>query len=404
MNIVTLFLISVTLAFFAGTSSADEIDIAEHYRRTGLYVLPVRIANASGMGLLDTGATHVAFHNSENIATFQGFPLKQTRVKTQNGTLKTSVVSGVPFSTANLPELKVDATVGDLSGLSNFAGTHLDCVVGANYLIDKIVSLNGPHCTIQTAYNGYSGTEEHFNIDVRKGVPFVTCKIHGLGPQELRIDTGNNGAICLHANTIGLLRRMGHAVVMRKTISIDLSGRQSEQTTYVLRGIDFCGVTFANVPVTACEYPGIGMQILRRFRLAINFLDKSLWCQPRVGGSPQAISPNASGIDLRFAGADKIVVANVRQGYVADEEDILQDDEVISVNGKFPVELSMVEIENLMGRAGNKLRLRLRRGGNSFEVDFVTKYPFKYPPNWPPEREEFNPDAAPERKPESEKP
>ena len=112
----------------------------------------------------------------------------------------------------------------------------------------------------------------------------------------------------------------------------------------------------------------------------------------------------ASGIDLRFAGADKIVVANVRQGYVADEEDILPDDEVISVNGKFPVELSMVEIENLMGRAGNELRLRLRRGGNSFEVDFVTKYPFKYPPDWPPEREEFNPDAAPETKPESEKP
>lgn len=383
---------------------------ASPFACTGLYVSSAKVADHEVVALVDTGC-EACFIDKKF------FDQHLASTVTQIGT--TSIVLGggrivvapkfvAPVQLSSCRQLEVLSSLVEQQQLSKTIGYDLTVVIGMSYLAQYPMRFNGALGSVeQLAVDAALPMSPALHLRTRSNRPVVPITLPLIGVRDFLIDTGMNRAIALEANRLEQLERGGFAVRLPeppRRIS-DGDGNVHEEFTYWLRRIEINGRRFENLLATTAKEAIIGMELLRHFDMTIDCPGKRLWMEALPGSDDASFAPGGTGFNFRFDPQHRLLVLeNMRSGGPSELAGIKPGDEVVAIDGTSVHGWSYYAVTDRFSQAGTNLRLKCRRNGENFEVEFTLKHRVQYPPDWPPEREEFNPDAAPETKPESEKP
>ncbi len=117
----------------------------------------------------------------------------------------------------------------------------------------------------------------------------------------------------------------------------------------------------------------IGNQILRRFRVVVDYVHRKVYLRAEGGRWKRKFRFDRSGLSLLAGGSNlrSYTVSNVVPGSPADEAGIQVRDRIRMVNG-VPASLLSLEsiIRKLQRRPGKRIRLRIYRAGRLYDIEF----------------------------------
>jgi C-terminal processing protease CtpA/Prc len=138
------------------------------------------------------------------------------------------------------------------------------------------------------------------------------------------------------------------------------------------------------------------MEVLRYFTLTVDPEQHKIWLDPTAGAKTATFGPTASGFTVRIDASHTVSIReDLFKRDIAGEAGLRPGDEILSIDDRPASEFSYYEARDHFRRAGQQLKLRCRRDGREFEVQYEMRFPYQYPPQWPPEKEEFDPNAVP---------
>ena len=269
-------------------------------------------------------------------------------------------------------------------------GTNIHGILGADFLMRFVVEFDYRRqvVTLHDPSEFYlSRTYTEVPAEFIRNRPYVQIDVGVLtgevSPRRLLLDTGAGLSLLMHtytdslhvdlpAQTIptyiatGLGGTLEGSVGRSKTVS--LGGKTMDDVITYFQEVDSSTYQLIN------RREGIiGNQILRRFRVVVDYVNRKVYLRPEGGRWKRKFRFDRSGLNLLAGGNDlrSYTVSNVVPGSPAEEVGIQVRDRVRSVNG---ISVSLLNLESiirkLQGRAGRRIRMRLYREGRLFEVEF----------------------------------
>jgi len=156
-------------------------------------------------------------------------------------------------------------------------------------------------------------------------------------PVQAVLDLGNSGALLVdrdYADARGLLA--GRPVSTQLAVGVD-GPRESAVTS--LDGVEVGGVVFRDVPTSAtaglvaAAPANIGLALLSRFHVTIDFAGDRLWLQPYPGAAEAAFRKNRAGLSVRVEG-DHLRVTHVARGSPAEAAGWRPDAVITAIDGR----------------------------------------------------------------------
>lgn len=191
-----------------------------------------------------------------------------------------------------------------------------------------------------------------------RSIPLVI----GGAPTEAILDLGNAGGLLLDQGFVD-----GHGLLAGRKLSTELGvgadGAREEIQTALDR-VELGGVSFDAVPAVVAQGlssrapANVGLQVLSRFHLTIDFAGDRLWMAPYADAASRPFRKNRAG--LMLVGEDgRAVVEYVAKGSPADRAGWRKGDIVTAVDGEpVPVNYSATEASLwVYGPAGRTVAL-----------------------------------------------
>jgi hypothetical protein len=262
--------------------------------------------------------------------------------------------------------------------MSPVEGRHLDGLIGGDFLSQTVVEIDYARkqlSFLDPATFRHSGPSSGIPLEIA-GWMFIggTVEIKPGHPVSGRflVDTGDRLAITLNspfvkqqallsdttpqmavASGIGGIVKHGvtriAALHMGSTSVNDFIGTLSTDTAGVFSADQFQGL--------------IGAEILRRFRVTIDYPHKLLYLDP--GGQPVGGEFDASGLFLKAVGPDfrSFEVLSVASGSPAAAAGIDIGDRILSIDGREANQLTLEDVRATLRRSGKSVRLAFSRRG-----------------------------------------
>ena len=274
--------------------------------------------------------------------------------------------------------------------LERVTGTTVHGILGADFLMRFIVEfdfrrqvmiLHDPSdFKLQRAYTEVPS-------DFVRNRPYIYVDIGVLSNEPIRrrllLDTGAGLSLLMHTQSDSSqvdLPRQTIPTYIASGLGGTLEGSVGRSQFVSLADRDMSNVItyFQNVDSTeyavVSERAGIiGNQILRRFRVLIDYVQRRVYFRPEGGRWRQKFQFDRSGLSI-LAGGDNLrsfAISNVVPGSPAEEAGIQVGDRIRTVNG-VPVTLLSLEsiLRKLQRKAGKRIRMRLYRAGRLYETEF----------------------------------
>jgi predicted aspartyl protease len=187
-------------------------------------------------------------------------------------------------------------------------------------------------------------------------------------PTEAILDLGNAGALLLDA---AFVERHGLLSGRKRSTELGIGADGPHEHTLVgLDKIEVGGLTFNGVPTVAS--PGlsssvpanVGLQILSRFRLTIDFAGDRLWMAPDAGAATLPFRRNRTGLSLTPSKPGALVVDHVAAGSPAALGGWKAGDLIVALDGAaIPADYAAGEASQwIYGAPGRTVTLTLNDG------------------------------------------
>ena len=150
----------------------------------------------------------------------------------------------------------------------------------------------------------------------------------------------------------------------------------------IIQEIEIAGVVFRNVPASRGKLNCIGMGLLTYLDLAVDFQNRRVYLDSESSRSASEFPQNASGIGFVYISSEAIIVGSIRNDSPASRAEVQAGDEVLSIDGKKPADLSLEELMQIVSREGQTIHIAFRRSGRYYDRDLTLKRNFEYPPTW----------------------
>lgn len=339
--------------------------------------------------ILDTGAGGSVIN--ETRAKDLGLKLERgSDATTGDGDVEASSVKNaeIKISSARLRDLTLTAI--DLSGLEAGIGRRIDGILGhdvfARYVVEidyvaRSVKLHEPK-----AYR-YPGRSQPIPITIDDNRPFIRGIVTrpGAKPAEGRFefDTGQVSAVILGETFTTKNQLLPEKTVHLMTGAI-LAGRSSAQTGRI-QGLRIGGFSIDH-PVTnfvqgnrgeadTSDYAGqIGGEILRRFRVVIDYSRKHVILEPNRSFS-EPYEFDMSGVSLISSGADfdSFRVRALVDGSPATEAGLRVGDVLTSIDAKPTSRMTLDQIRRAFRRTRQRFTLGIKRDEKPLTVVLKTR-------------------------------
>ena len=344
-------------------------------------VVTVRVNDSAPLKFMfDTGAG-ASLLSARKAA---GLNLKQVdRVKATGvgGSLKGTLAKGVSLS---VPGVKVTNQRLVLLPLDFpfCEGRDIEGIIGYDFIKEFVVEIDYEARTISlfepSSYQ-YPGPGDVIPLTITN-TPRVHARIAlpGKPPIEgqFEIDTGSDGVLSINSpfvNRHKLLSALSAQVSDRgrglggesQRIDARLGNLQLGRFTIATPIVSFSLDTKGSLAAEDNDGP-IGNEILRRFKVTIDYSRQRMMLEPNVHLS-DSFESGMSGIEIDAEGKDCRIfkVADVSEKSVAAQAGILAGDEIVAIDGTPANQFTSNQIEKLLMQDGAQRSLTLRRDGKA---------------------------------------
>lgn len=187
-------------------------------------------------------------------------------------------------------------------------------------------------------------------------------------PMEAILDLGNAGGLLIDqsfAEHYGLLDGRKQST----TLGVGADGAREELQTsadrVVLAGVTLDGVPMTAAPNLSSKAPAnIGLQVLSRFHLVIDFAGDRIWMTPYADAATRPFRKNRAGLALVPDGG-RLLVDHVARGSPADRDGWKKGDAIVAIDGQPAPKDGFAAAQAALwvsGPAGRTVTLRLADG------------------------------------------
>jgi hypothetical protein len=387
-------------AFCQSVGFCDEGHSDLLYRRFGVFTVPLVCEGVLLHSLLDTGSEACMIDDDlwENTI-LQKTGASVVRIRPLH------MSKGIVFSKTmelrnGLFEESEDATttaILDLGQINKRMDAALDAVAGLTVILQSPIELNGRTGTVTRLQpKQLHGPEFHrlyqTEYVTKNGLLTVKSKLPILESRDFVIDTGMTAGVAIEKSLLHQMVRSGVAVRIKEAgQSMNVDGTLVEDEFFRLKRFEFGGIVFHNVKAVVGRHNAVGMRLLRFFRMIIDPTAKVVFLDPSPEASTVKFAPNASGFGSSFNREGALIVFGEIDEKLAGRAGLKPGDEILAIDEKGVDQFRYFDVLTRFSEAGTTLKLKCRRDGKEFEIEYQMEFPYPYPPEWPPEKEEFNP-------------
>lgn len=375
----------IQLAFvsvcFGVSEPGTAVDEKPGFRESGMLIYDAAVQGRPVRCIVDTGSTVSVVDGIVcRVDVPAGSRLKKTN--TSSSTLEVPVIDNIMISFGGWPTGVTSPIVWDLKAFDQIVGQEIGAIIGMDLLADQVLSIvSGQPTVVNSVPEIFSAPSISHHTYSERSRPVLPIDLPVYGNRDFIIDTGNNAALIIADELAQALVRSRRAVVGIEREFVGLEGTQWGRTI-IIQQIHISGVVFRNVPASIGKSNSIGMSLLTRLKIAVDFRNQRVYLDPAASTSVSEFPLNASGMYLLFVSNKKLRVQNVRKDSPASRAGVQPGDEVLSIDGKEPADFSFDELMQIVSHDGQTIRIAFRRSGRDYDLDLTLKRRFEYPPVW----------------------
>ncbi len=334
--------------------------------------------------ILDSGAADIFI--SESQAKILGLQLQgRVNIPGKSKTIPTTYVPNVSFQWGPLmlkDQTSVVISQAEVKGLEQYFGRAVSGIIGYELFEQTVVELDYQLQTLRLhrpqTYQ-YQGNGQRIPLMIEGNRPYINATITPYGypalPSKLMVDLGSNTALSLTA-ACGLDQRLIGAVP--RTLRRNLATLQGVDEVVLGRVQSLnIGSILLQQPIAIlgrasggdCDrlFGKIGYQILRQFKVILDYPHRQLILEPRL---PIPYDYDLSGLWLEATGAQltQYRVGAVTKNTPAATAGVRIGDRAVEINGIPTSAQTLVKIRRQLSQAGQTVTLRLERQKKQFSV------------------------------------
>lgn len=272
-----------------------------------------------------------------------------------------------------------EVATADLSEAQKTRGSPIDGILGNNVLSEAVLQLDFDAGKVRILKQYQADDGEHSErIGSFQGCP--TVRVSFAGFTSALIDTGNGYGVSLEPVQREEMRRRGLLEIQPK---IDCVGkyRSENRVLFFVKQVEFGGILCENAEGIGANYCTIGMDVLSRFRVTLDYMNRRLYLKETID-SQRIISPDALGAAW-IRDESGIVIDELMKGSPAFDAGLEIGDRLLRVNDKAVETRRLSEVRGLFCEAGKTVRIDVKRGSDTYSKEIKLRRAFPYPPVWP---------------------
>lgn len=391
----SLFIV-VIFSLFASTilSQSRKVLNAPFEMNNNLIIVNISVNDSKPLSfILDTGASGTVI--SETAAKELNLKLEgEADAAVQGGSIEAAFVKNTSLrlsKDAVVPNLTL--AVIRLNGLEAGTGRRIDGILGYEifdrYVVEidystKVVKFYEPQ---DFKYKGRRG--KPISVTIEDNTPFAQAEVSPDGKQKFAgkflINTGLTGTLAFNSPFVAQ-NKLPELLPNTKAITFGsiLAGKSAGRIGRI-KTLNFGDFSIAN-PVASfsqdaagadsdVQYAGmIGSEILRRFKLVVDYSRKQIILEPNRRFS-EAYEFDMSGASLTAGGEDfKIFkVRSLIENSPATEAGLQVGDTISAINGKPTAEMTLEQIRRMFKQVGQTYKLSIERDKSSLEIKLKTR-------------------------------
>ena len=375
----------------------NKIEIPFQYL-AGYIILKVKVKGILPLNFIyDTGAEHTIFFE-KHITNLLGFEYEdpiQIRGSDINSSILAYISRGIPLAIERAPVVTRDVVVLDENflNLQEMTGVQIDGILGGSFFRNLIVGIDFKKKKLilwhpDNFNKKLKGYTTH-PIEVIDNKPYINCKTQKPNSQEfdlkLLIDTGASLAFLINTNSAAQLTppEITTPGKLGKGIGGVINGYKGKMKSLEIGEYGFNNILthFQEVddevdPAFYNDRNGlIGTDLLERFDIIINFLNKEIYLKPS-SKIQEEFKYNLSGMELIAFGPElnSYIVFDILPGSPAKEADIKVGDIVKKVGFFEADKYTLHQLDKkLSSKVGKEIRIEILRENEILKKSFILR-------------------------------
>ena len=351
------------------------------FRESGMLIYDAIVQGRSVRCVVDTGSTKSILDADVcGLGVPQG--KKTEKFQTNSAIIEMQTIDDISISLNGNPNAVISSQVFNLKAFDEVLGQKIGAVVGMDLLSNQVLSIvDGEPKIVTSVHERFSRTSVTQSSYQNRSRPQLPIQLPIYGTHNFQVDTGFNAYLIITDKLAQALIRSQRAVFGIEQESFTADGLHVDRDT-IIQEIEIAGVVFRNVPASRGKLNCIGMGLLTYLDLAVDFQNRRVYLDSESSRSASEFPQNASGIGFVYISSEAIIVGSIRNDSPASRAEVQAGDEVLSIDGKKPADLSLEELMQIVSREGQTIHIAFRRSGRYYDRDLTLKRNFEYPPTW----------------------
>jgi membrane-associated protease RseP (regulator of RpoE activity) len=368
---------------FRFTSGDSALNIPFEFYDGGI-MLKARINNSPVMLSIDTGTGGVFAVLEAKTAKRLGLkPRGDYTVPGIAGTFSAATAYGARVTLPGVEFSNQRIEVVALDGAGEFGEPHIDGTFGGDFIKQFVVEIDFAAHVINLrapAHYRYEGTGEIVPLTIDEGDPIVALKM--TTPEGARVegrfklDTGLSGTLAFFTPTVRKYRLIRNTKIIPAPTSAETGGTYTSRIGR-MKTLQLGGVTIQNPTVNFSTSTNrtdadgsLGMEILRRFRMIIDYTRSRIILEPNADFA-EPYEEDMSGLALEpanVAGRKVFKVSQVLANTPASEAGLRAADLIVAINDQPASNFNVDQISRLLKKDGQEIKLSLTRGRENIKT------------------------------------
>lgn len=271
--------------------------------------------------------------------------------------------------------------VADLSRLQSNSVVEFDMILGNDFLENVVLNVAPKRIWVSSHFDEDPQRFDTVPLKVEDNRPVLPVSLPGLGVREFQIFTGRNGTIDITEPTASRMRELNLVKDMSNGWHFSVNGLESRRGL-ICAGATIGSASFSNLPAHVDVSNSIGMGLLKHMRISLDWRNQLIYLEKDRSRTINWFPRNDSGVLCKFPERSKLLIVNVIADSPGSTANLAANDEILSIEGKVPGELTVDSVGSFFSPSDSPVRIVYSRNGQQHETMMRIPKTYEYPPKW----------------------